>query len=786
MLATPVNAQQYVLNFDGTNDYVDLGSDAGDGLRTIELWFKPDVTYNSTLAQPVSLLVRNDATQNQEFGLYIGPSSWAGREGRLVFSRRVNGTLHNIVSDANSWSANTWYHVAAVIDPSGGMRLYVDCVLQADTDASTNPTGTATEITAIGRWGNAAIRHLDGSIDDVRLWSRALSLTEIEDKKCTALDPSMETDLETYLRMEEGTGTTTNDLTTNNYDGSIVGASWQLETVCGTGQNNFVLDFDGVDDYVDIGSDAGNGLRSIEFWFKPDVTYDNTLSGTIALITRNDATQNDEFGFYIGSSTWAGREGRVTFFRRDNGAIHEVVSNSNSWSANVWHHVAGVIDGTSGMRLYIDGALQTDTDASTNATGTATEITAFGRWGNANIRHFDGSMDEVRFWDRALSQTEIDTKKCNTLDPASETGLQGYWRFEEGTGTVALDQTTNNYDGTVNGAQWLQDPYCANLKNYVLTYDGSNDFVDLGTDAGDGLRTVEMWFMPERNYDSTITTPVSLVIRNDGTENAEFGLYIGPASWVGREGRLVFLRRDGGVMREVVSNSNSWTAGVWYHVAGVIDGTSGMRMYVDGVLQTDTDPSTAPTDTRTEITALGQWGNISIRFFTGFMDEVRFWSRALSQTEVQNKRCQILNPANETDLEGYWRFQEGSGTVAFDETANSYDGAVSGAIWVEDYYCTSNKKAPVYSGSTLGLAPTETVKLYPNPFSSSFTVEYPYKTGKRYTLLVYNSVGQLIREMTNTQTDQFVFDASGQSVGVYYYQLMENDQLLHSGKAVMH
>jgi hypothetical protein len=222
-------------------------------------------------------------------------------------------------------------------------------------------------------------------------------------------------------------------------------------------QNNYALQFDGVDDYVDLGGTAAHGLRSIDFWFKSDVAINDTLPETIALVVRNDGTQSHEFGLYIGSKNFAGEQGRITFMRRLNGVKHEVVSDTNSWGSGEWHHVAGVLDETAGMQLYIDGLLQADMDSTVAPMDTAYEITGIGRWGNLAIRHFEGSIDEVHFWTSSLSASEISDLMTNC--PAeSAAGLSASWRFEEGADTVASDLSMNGNDATVrNGANWSED-----------------------------------------------------------------------------------------------------------------------------------------------------------------------------------------------------------------------------------------------------------------------------------------------------------------------------------------
>jgi hypothetical protein len=69
-------------------------------------------------------------------------------------------------------------------------------------------------------------------------------------------------------------------------------------------------------------------------------------------------------------------------------------------------------------------------------------------------KSFKGFVREVRIWDLARSQSDIDANKHATLT-GSETGLTGYWKFDEQDGATVSDSSASNFDGTLTaGAQW--------------------------------------------------------------------------------------------------------------------------------------------------------------------------------------------------------------------------------------------------------------------------------------------------------------------------------------------
>ena len=104
-----------------------------------------------------------------------------------------------------------------------------------------------------------------------------------------------------------------------------------------------------------------------------------------------------------------------------------------------WHHLTAVYSATTGF-LYIDGVL-----VATAATPGGSPNSRNLNSGNISIQNdqfFNGQIDEVRIWNRALTPTEVRDSMCTKLT-GNETGLVGYWRFDEITGNTVFDSQTN-------------------------------------------------------------------------------------------------------------------------------------------------------------------------------------------------------------------------------------------------------------------------------------------------------------------------------------------------------
>jgi hypothetical protein len=133
----------------------------------------------------------------------------------------------------------------------------------------------------------------------------------------------------------------------------------------------------------------------------------------------------------------------------------EVISGS-TLTLNTWYHVAGTFDGNV-ARIYINGALA----GSTLFQGSIVQSTAYagsiGKLSDSSIgqgRYWNGKIDEVRIWHRFLSQAEITANKSMHIDTATAIGLAGYWRMNEGSGTVVNDISGSGNNGIVNAATW--------------------------------------------------------------------------------------------------------------------------------------------------------------------------------------------------------------------------------------------------------------------------------------------------------------------------------------------
>ncbi len=177
-----------------------------------------------------------------------------------------------------------------------------------------------------------------------------------------------------------------------------------------------------------------------------------------------------------------------------------------------WHHVAGVIDRDAGqMRIYVDGQEQTSVAVRTNDIFSHSSPLLLGATleSSSSYSRFSGRMDEVRIWDTARSETEIQANQNQVL-VGNEPGLAGYWRFEETAGLVAANEVTGG-----DAAEWQGLPDLIQVTNNANNHlDGVTLDADISLSGRFGLCPGFQWL--ELNARATIGTDARLQF--DGTQ----------------------------------------------------------------------------------------------------------------------------------------------------------------------------------------------------------------------------------------------------------------------------
>jgi hypothetical protein len=193
----------------------------------------------------------------------------------------------------------------------------------------------------------------------------------------------------------EGSGGTVGDVSGNGLSGTISGATWNT-----SGKYGKALSFNGTSSMVTIADtnvlDLTAGM-TLEAWVRPSTINDYE---TVILKERSGGLAYSLYGGSDGNGTPAG------YITRTGTSTNIGAHGPTSLALNTWSHLATTYDGAT-IRLYVNGALVSSQAAAGSIMSTSNPLRIGGNavWGE----YFAGLIDEVRVYNRALSQSEIQT-----------------------------------------------------------------------------------------------------------------------------------------------------------------------------------------------------------------------------------------------------------------------------------------------------------------------------------------------------------------------------------------
>ncbi|MHC4259693.1 MAG: LamG domain-containing protein, partial [Planctomycetota bacterium] len=453
----------YALEFDGDRDYVDCGdmNQGGSTEYSITGWIKVDLN----LYKDREFL----------FGIQDSTETWRYTFACAMYEDQVDANflqcfaieggggpdwLWQTAVPKSNIPDNEWFHLAASwksSTDSNDLKVYINGEIPGNVSYLNDTSGSLRYggMFSIGGDEGAPERDLRGSIDDVRVYDRALSAEEVGEIYLEGAGPIA------HWKLDEGAGITAHDSVGDN-NGVVYGAQWTDGIIDGA------LDFNGVGDYVDLGNDSN---------LKPALPI--TLCAWIRL-SSSGADQHiiaidNQTSAYYGVWLYVSDENDLVISYGDGGSPDQVNRRSKvgttALDTDTWYHVAAVITGATDMGLYVnavdDGGIYAGTGGNLVYSSASSLI---------GIRHdlalpFDGKIDDVRIYDRALSAEEVGEIYLEGSGPIA------HWKLDEGDGNTAYDSVGDN-NGVVYGAQWTDG-----IIDGALDFNGMSDYVDLGNDS---------------------------------------------------------------------------------------------------------------------------------------------------------------------------------------------------------------------------------------------------------------------------------------------------------------
>jgi hypothetical protein len=603
------------------------------------------------------------------------------RPTQVEFAKRVTtpqGTTQFVqcLATVSGHLNNGWHHVAGVTSSAEGMKLYVDGVeVRSEPQLTQDILYDQGKDFWVGRHGNGSLAwDFQGNVDDVRVYNRALSPDDI----ATLAGGVPPTEILLHWRFDEVTGNVAVDDSGLDRNGTYTGTT-------GTPAASTDVPRLPIDDPRSRRFTRANrhGVRL------QNMPVEMLVPNNITLSAWYRATSLDTGGAELIS---AGNNylvrltpNRIQFSKRytnvaGNGATALLETPDLPGNIHLdgkWHHVAATSDNT-GMRLYFDG-----TERSTNLRGEALRYDQgrdfwVGRHGNnQTTQDFEGNLDEITVFGRALGAAEIAELARQEGNPGQELVLQ--WSFDETGGTTAIDSAP----GGGNNGTYLGNPVAAPQPDVppVPFQDPRSRHFTRGTNR----QAVQIVNMAESLQPANDLT-VSAWYRSSGLAAGAAGEEIVSAGdnylLRLRATQIEFAKRTsaaGALQRCLATITGAaHLDGAWHHVAATT-ATDGIKIYLDGAEKT-----CPTTGTGGDIVYnggndffVGRHGNGQTTWeFEGNIDEVRVYRRALGQDEI-TELARRSTSTNTAVL--HWSFDDAAAsTVAADASGHAFAGTYVG------------------------------------------------------------------------------------------------------------
>ena len=628
------------LDLDGTDDYVSVADNAA-----LDMGDTDDLTVTGWLYR--DSYSTNDVVVAKRTGMSVLNTGYAlvvNNSDELFFEVADGSNEYSVISGP-VFTGPGWYHVAAVWDQdsASGTELYIDGVPINATDAGAvgNIGSIAnSEVLAIGAESDAG-EPFDGKLDEIRVYKRALGTAEVKglydagasDKSNSSISQSqgtgrLDSGLAGYWKLDDGSGTSATDSSTNANTGTLTnGPAWT------TGQIGGAVDFDETDDYITVADtdtlDITDGTHfTLSGWFNRDTfAADHTI-----IAKRNGLTAGDTgYVVYIDDTN------DDIVFEVSDGTDEYSRTSTRTFTSTGWNHFAAVFDDVVGMSIYVNGAINQDSASGTlSSIGSLANAVAFRMGAESDAgAPFDGKLDEVRLYHRALGSDEVANLYRLTTPTGVDTGLNGYWSFnaQDMSGATAYDRSGAGNKGTLTNGPTLT----IGKIGQALSLDGSNDYVSIADSASLDIGdtddfTVTGWF----HRTATGTGDVLFAKRN-GPLAAQAGY---ESHILSSNDKITFEVSDGTDEYSLDSTSTftTTTNAGWNHFAIVWDQDSAANteIYVNGVADSATDTGTIGNIgdlSNAVVLAIGAESDNATNF-PGKLDEFRFYKRALTAAEI--------------------------------------------------------------------------------------------------------------------------------------------------------
>ena len=321
----------FSFNFDGSNDYLDIGSISLTGQFT------------------VSFYCNINTSSQTEFVIGSTGSNKIGFLGGDVFVRAINGGSSD--TSVSEPSSGSFHHIVVTRDSLNKVDLYLNGGSANRLFSDSAQSGTVTW-NYVGR-DSTTTQNFTGLIDEVAIWDTALSADDVAKIASKPVDFSKAS---TYAT----------DRTSNLKLWLRAGDKAEPESTTAIARQDFYTDFDGTDDYVDTGTTLGTSLGdgytgdlTFSFWIKIEQFPASGNEGIFAFMNPAGNTNSD----IVMATTVSSSNDLIV--RKEGATIVQFISNANTILGTGWNHISIIYKaGSSDDTIFINGILQSATNSS--------------------------------------------------------------------------------------------------------------------------------------------------------------------------------------------------------------------------------------------------------------------------------------------------------------------------------------------------------------------------------------------------------------------------------------
>jgi hypothetical protein len=569
------------LEFDGVDDYVDIGLGAGGYFSTLNSGFTVAAWINRA----------STGTHDVIFGAGrnpVGTTAGDNNDGwklSITSANVITFTTLGILDYTSSVGVPTgeWAHVAATFNEAGTeLRIYLDGNFQ-QTISGNGPANPATGLFAVGFGATWALEFFDGALDDVRVYNKVLTEAEIKPlafrPKARKPDPP------------DGAEGVTLALLSWTAGDSAAFHDVYLGTTPDLGPANLV---------------AQNPKSVMVYYHQAGLEPGTTYYWRIDEVEADDVTiyEGDVWSFSVPPST-------AYDPNPPDGAEFVNTEVELSWAAGLGANLHDIYFGTD----------ETEVSDGTGDTFKGTwPLTTFSPGTLQKDTTYYWRIDEIETDGTTKHEGEVWTFKTLPDIPVADPNLLAWWKLDRGYGSTVLDWSGHGNDGTLVGDPQWADGYDGD----ALSFDGAGDSVNFGTGpslTGTTDFTVAAWIK------TSMTSNGVIIQQRNGGYNGEYRFMVTPSGTLN-----IMLYGDADYQYDF-STTRTVNDDKWHHAVAMRAGGSGY-IYVDGVLAAS-DSGTLRNLDGTIQTAVGADIRDSVSYFNGVIDDVRVYTKALTTEEIK-------------------------------------------------------------------------------------------------------------------------------------------------------